>query len=237
MYQLAIVEDESDAAATLREFILRYGKDRGESFEVTIFTNALDFEATRRQFDLIFMDIQMPGINGMEAAELLRTYDAETPLIFVTNLAQYAVRGYEVNALDFVVKPVKYSDFRMRMDRAMRVIHKNGRRSLTLKSRDGIRVVSFSDIEYVEVRKHSLNFYLMGEAEPFVVYSTLKSFESQVADGPFVRISSSCLVNMNYVKSIHGSDLYMQDGCALRISRSYRRQALNTITNFIGWSI
>ena len=237
MYQLALVEDERDAADALAAFIERYSQERSEEFEITRFGNAIDFEMCRQRFDLVFMDIQMPGINGMEAARLLRTYDDETPIIFVTNLAQYAVRGYEVNALDFIVKPVTYFNFRMRMDKAMRHIHRNAGRSIAISTRDGLRVIQLSDIEYVEVSKHDLTYHLYGEKDPFVVYGSLVAFEEQVAGGPFVRISNSCLVNMNHIRSVKGPALLLRSGETLYFSRSRKREAVETITEFLGGSI
>lgn len=163
MPNIALVEDEPEAADVLASFIGRYADEKGLELVVTRFGNAMDFEVTHQHFDLVFMDIQMPGINGMEAAQLMRTYDSETPIIFVTNLAQYAVKGYEVDALDFIVKPVTYFNFRMRMDKAMRRIRRNGSRSIAIGTRDGMRVVALSDIEYVEVSKHDLSYHLVGE--------------------------------------------------------------------------
>lgn len=237
MYQIAIVEDELDAARALEEFLSRYAEERAEPFEVTRFAAAIDFEMAHRCFDLVFMDIQMPGINGMEAAQLLRAYDEETPIIFVTNLAQYAIRGYEVDALDFIVKPVTYYNFRMRMDKAMRHIRRHAGRNVTVSTRDGMRVIPLADIEYVEVSRHSLSYHLVGEDEPFVSYGSLKAFEEEVADGPFVRISASCLANMNHVRSVRGPALLMKGGDTLYFSRSRRREALDTIANFLGGSI
>ena len=237
MYQIALVEDERSAADALEAFVIRYGAERGEQLEVTRFTNAIDFEVTHRSFDLVFMDIQMPGINGMEAVRLLRTYDEDTAVIFVTNLAQYAVRGYEVNALDFIVKPVTYFNFRMRMDKAMRHIRRNAGRSVTVTTRDGMRVIPLADIEYVEVSRHDLSYHIYGEKDPFVVYGSLSSFEAEVAGGPFVRISNSCLVNMNQVRSVKGPALTLGSGTVLYFSRSRRREAVETITAFLGGSI
>lgn len=146
MPNIALVEDEPEAADVLAAFIARYADEKGLELAVTRFGNAMDFEMTHQHFDLVFMDIQMPGINGMEAAQLMRTYDSETPIIFVTNLAQYAVKGYEVDALDFIVKPVTYFNFRMRMDKAMRRIRRNASRSIAIGTRDGMRVVALSDM-------------------------------------------------------------------------------------------
>lgn len=237
MPHIAIVEDEPEAADVLASFIDRYADEKQIKLTVTRFGNAMDFELTHQRFDLVFMDIQMPGINGMEAAQLLRTYDSETPIIFVTNLAQYAVKGYEVDALDFIVKPVSYFDFRMRMDKAMRRVRRNSGRSVAIGTRDGMRVVPLIDIEYVEVSKHDLSYHLVGEKDPLVVYGSLVAFEQEVAGGPFVRISNSCLVNMNHIRAVRGSELVMHDGGALYFSRSKKREAVETITGFLGGSI
>lgn len=237
MPNIALVEDEPEAADVLASFIARYADEKGLELTVTRFGNAMDFEMTHQHFDLVFMDIQMPGINGMEAAQLMRTYDSETPIIFVTNLAQYAVKGYEVDALDFIVKPVTYFNFRMRMDKAMRRIRRNGSRSIAIGTRDGMRVVALSDIEYVEVSKHDLSYHLVGEEEPFVVYGSLVAFEQEVEGGPFVRISNSCLVNMNRIRAVRGGELVMHGGKVLYFSRSRKREAVATITGFLGGSI
>ena len=237
MPNIALVEDEPEAADVLTSFVARYADEKGLDLVVTRFGNAMDFEMTHQHFDLVFMDIQMPGINGMEAAQLMRTYDSETPIIFVTNLAQYAVKGYEVDALDFIVKPVTYFNFRMRMDKAMRRIRRNGSRSIAIGTRDGMRVVALSDIEYVEVSKHDLSYHLVGEEEPFVVYGSLVAFEQEVEGGPFVRISNSCLVNMNRIRAIRGGELVMHGGKVLYFSRSRKREAVATITGFLGGSI
>lgn len=237
MHQIAIVEDERTAADALRAHLDHYATDRSEEFQVTWYSNAIEYEETRQKFDLVFLDIELPGINGMEAAQLLRTYDDETPLIFVTNLAQYAVRGYEVNALDFIVKPVGYYDFRMRMDKAMRHIRRNGGRKVIANTRDGMRVLLMADIVYVEVTNHDLVYHLWGEDEPFVVYGSLSKLERELGDGPMVRISNSCLVNMNQIRLVRGQAIIMQGGDTLYFSRSKKREALATITSFLGGSI
>ena len=232
-----MVEDEAQAAETLSAHLERYSSETGEELQVIWFSNALDYEEDTRKFDLVFMDIEMPGINGMEAARQLRSYDEETLLIFVTNLAQYAVRGYEVDALDFIVKPVKYPDFKLRMDRAVRTLRRNKGRSIVAGTRDGMRVLALSDIESIEVRNHDLLYHLVGEGEPFVVYGTLSKVEQDVADGPFVRISKSCLVNMNHIRLVKGSAITMRSGEVLYLSRSKKKEALATIANFLGGSI
>ncbi len=237
MYQVAIVEDEIDAKDSLESCIWRYADETGEGFQITWFSNAIEFEEARQKFDLVFMDIQLPGISGIEAAQLLRTYDDQTPLIFVTNLAQYAVKGYEVSALDFIVKPLSYFNFRLRMDKALRHMHRNAGRSLVVITRDGMRIVPLSDIVYVEVSNHELVYHLWGNDAPLAVYGSLRKVEGEVEGGPFVRISSSHLVNMNYIRAIRGPAITVEGEATLYLSRSRKKSALAAITRFIGGSL
>lgn len=237
MYRIAILEDEPQAEKVLAQHLARYGKERGEDYQVVWYSSALEFEETKQQFDLIFMDIQMPGITGMEAAQTLRMYDVETPIIFVTNLAQYAIKGYEVDALDFIVKPVTYGDFRMRMDRAMRHVRRTANQTVVINTREGVRVVPVSEIEYLEVSNHSLVYHLWSEEEPLTMHGSLAKAEQELAGGPFVRISNNCLVNMNQIRSVRGMEIKTRGGDSLYLSRSRKKEAVATITSFLGGSL
>lgn len=107
MYNIAIVEDSKEATDVLKSYFDRFSEEMGARFNVVCFDNALDFlENYSSAFNLVLMDINMPHMDGMEASHRLREIDNNVTLIFVTNMAQYAIRGYEVGATDFIVKPV-----------------------------------------------------------------------------------------------------------------------------------
>lgn len=237
MYRILIVEDTPAEAEKLRAHLSRYSAEKGEAFSVEVLPSALEFVNSRHVADLVFMDIDMPGINGMEAAEILRTYDTATPLIFVTNLAQYAVRGYAVDALDFVVKPVDYFDFAMRMDRALRIMARNATHTLALPTEDGIRVVPCSDIVYVDMLRHDVLYHLAGGGEPLRERGSLRAVAEKLQDQQFVKVSSGCLANMSQIVHIGRMSVVMSDGTELFFSRSQRKPALETIANFVGRSI
>lgn len=238
MWQIAIVEDEAQAAATLKEYLLRYAKEYDQVFNIILFDNAVKFAGAKRDVDLIFMDIDMPGINGMEAAGLLRTYDQETPLIFVTNLAQYAVQGYEVDALDFIVKPVSYYHFSMRMDKALRVMRRNVHNQISVVTRAGAVAVPYADLIYVETVNHDLVYHLVNPSEEELrIRGSLSKLEEELSDGPFLRISSSCIVNLDHVRSIQAGELRMSSGEVLYASRAKKREVLETFTDYLGRSI
>lgn len=239
MYRVLIVEDTPAEADLMRALLCRYSAEKGVELSATVLTSALEFIESRRAADLVLMDIDMPGINGMEAAEVFRTYDTETPLIFVTNLAQYAVRGYSVDALDFVVKPVEYPDLAMRLDRAVRVMERNAGTTLALPTADGVRVVACRDVLYVDLLRHDVQYHLAG-GEALGMRGSLKAAEAQLAElapGGFVRVSSGCLVNIAQVTRIEADGVTAADGQKLFFSRSQKKRALEALANFMGRSM
>lgn len=237
MYRLTMVEDNAQEGSLLRGFAERYAHEHKMTFEVTWFRSATEFLSQHTVSDLILMDIDLPGINGMEAAELLRTYDKEVPLIFVTNLAQYAVKGYQVDALDFMVKPVGYRAFCTRMDKALRIISRRLRDvSITVGSREGFLVIPASRLSFVEVANHDLIYHIEGD-ESARSRGTLRSLEQKLSGLPFVRISNSHIVNMQTIRTIKGSTLTVSTGDTLYFSRPRRREALQTIASYLGGSI
>ena len=233
MPNIALVEDEPEAADVLAAFIARYADEKGLDLVVTRFGNAMDFEMTHQHFDLVFMDIQMPGINGMEAAQLMRTYDSETPIIFVTNLAQYAVKGYEVGALGFIVKPVSYGGLSLSLDRALRAIGANAGRSVAVPTEDGVRVVPLRSIIYVEVTKHRLTYHIENE-EPLEARGSLVQLEEELAEAPVVRVSKSCLANMDKISLVRNAEVQMTNGDLLRISRTHKKEVVDKVTDYLG---
>ncbi len=236
MYRMLIVEDTPAEADQLRSYLLRYAREKDLSLHIETLGSALEFINSRHTADLVFMDIDMPGINGMEAAEIMRTYDQATPIVFVTNLAQYAVRGYQVDAVDFVVKPVEYHDFAMRMDRAMRLVERNAGSTVVLPTQDGMRVVRQRDISYVDLIKHDVIYHLVG-GERLRERGSLKAAATRLDEQAFLRISSGCLVNMAHVARIGRESVVTDDGQELFFSRSQKRRALEKLANYMGGSI
>lgn len=234
MYRILVVEDEDDAAATLREAIARYGREHGEQFQVTRLSSALQLDVdSPSDADLIFMDIDLPGEDGLSAAIELRESDPTTPLIFVTNLAQYAVRGYRANALDFIVKPFTYGAFAMRMDRAMEVMRRAARRSVTVRSHDGLRIIALSDLVFVDVNGHNLAYHL-ADGSTFSARDSLSHALEALGGAPFLRISSGCVINMGHVRGVHDAEVTLSSGDVVWISRANKRRCLEEISRFLG---
>ncbi len=237
MYRALIVEDDPQAAETLRAHLERYAAERGTSFSVEILPSALEFLEGTRPADVVFMDIGLPGVSGMEAAEVMRQTDELTPLIFVTDLAQYAVRGYQVDALDFMVKPVTYEDFALRMGRAMRVMDRNAGGTVSVATDEGLRVIAEKDVVYVEIFRHDLYWHVTGSAQPLHARGTLTRVAEELGAERFCRVSASHLINMGQLALIRPGSIVMSDGTEIVISRRRRREVLETLTRYMGGSI
>ena len=141
MFRIAIVEDQEETRECLNRFVRQYAKEQGIQVEISLIADGSEIaEHYTPGFDIIFMDVEMPRLDGFGAAEAIRAMDAEVVLVFVTNMAQYAIRGYEVDALDYVLKPVNYYQFCTKLSRAIqRVQRRRGGCCTTTPLRESLR--------------------------------------------------------------------------------------------------
>lgn len=125
MFKIAIVEDREETRESLNRFVRQYAQEQGLQVEIRLITDGAEIaEHYTPGFDIIFMDVEMPRLDGFGAAEAIRAVDADVVLVFVTNMAQYAIRGYEVDALDYVLKPVNYYQFCTKLSRAIQRVQR-----------------------------------------------------------------------------------------------------------------
>lgn len=166
MITIAIVEDDKKSAKILQDYILRYSEEKQEPLAVECFENGLNFISDyKASCDIALMDIEMPHMNGLDTARKLREFDSQIPLIFITNMAQYAINGYEVQALDFMVKPIEYFNFSLKLDKAIRICKKLHGYQIYVPSEQGTVKIDIADLIYIESAKHYL--YLHTSKETF----------------------------------------------------------------------
>ena len=232
MIRVAIVEDDAEVQGVLQEYVRRYTRQYGTEFEVTVFADGVDIlEDYRAVYDIIFLDVEMKHLDGMTTAERIRQMDADVILIFITNMAQYAIRGYSVGALDYVLKPVPYFAFSQQLLKAVARLEKRAKHYLTVPVEGGLRRLDTASIYYLESEGHRVHFYT--DEGDFSAPGTLKAFEEKLADCPFARCNSGYLVKLAQVRELRQSTVQVGP-CELQVSRPKRKSFLATLTDYIG---
>lgn len=229
--RIAIVEDDPADLKQLIECLRRYEEEHSEKISVLSFSNPTDFlEPYRSDCDLILMDIELPQYSGMEAARRLREIDPAVTLVFITNMEQYAVNGYAVDALDFVVKPINYYRFSSMLRKALRNIARQEEKEVIVQSAGKITRLRVSQIYYVEIRDHLLIYCTdQGRLES---WGKLADAENELSAYGFARCSSSHLVNLRHVVSVVGNSVDVA-GARLPISQRRRKAFYTCVTEYL----
>ncbi len=184
MIHIAVVEDEKLFAQQILDFIRKYEKDHNRQIKVTVYTDGEDIvEDYNGEYDIILMDIQMKFMDGMTAAEKIRSLDDEVIIMFITNMIQYAVRGYEVDAMDYVVKPVEYFSFSQKLDKAIGRIRKKKEVYITIPTENGVKKLDVSRVFYIESQGHNAIFFT--DRGEITSRASLKELEVTMKDQGF----------------------------------------------------
>lgn len=228
--KIAIVEDEDAAADLLHDYLMQYAEQKGVLIETVRFVDpTMLLEQYRPIYDLVFMDIVMPHINGYVAAQELRKLDENVLLIFVTNMRNYAIKGYEVGAFDFVVKPIKYNVINMKMNRVLQVLANQKKdRCISVSVNGAKKVLSLENILYVEINGHTLTYHTT--EGNFSARDSLEKAELALGDG-FARCNSCYLVNLAYVREVQQNTVVVA-GQELPISRNKKKSFLSILANY-----
>lgn len=230
--KIAIVDDEWSMTRQIEAFLERFQAENPVAVTVRVFHDAASFLAEYDEnYDLVLLDVEMPGMNGIEAAKAIRGRDGRVSIMFITNMAQYAIHGYEVEAVDYVLKPLGYQDFAMKMKKALRYIERDASRQLVLDTTDGKRAVKVSDIVYVEVIRHYLNFHT--DAGVYEVRGVMREWEDRLCRYHFARCSQSYLVNLARVRSVQGNKC-LAGGAELPLSRNRKNEFIQAFTRYVG---
>lgn len=196
-----IIDDEPLAIDLLKSYVLKTSYLE----LVGTFNSALAAISTinERQIDLLFLDINMPQINGLEFS---KTIHASTRIIFTTAYDQYAVEGFRVNALDYLLKPINYTDFLQATNKALEWFKlaniSHSTTSIFIKSGYRMEKIDFDNILYIENQKDYVKFHLENQKEPISSLMSMQSLEEKLPSNLFMRVHRSFIVNLKKIKTI-----------------------------------
>ena len=236
MIHILIVDDEPSDIQSLESVLDRYAEEHGEEFHYVTASSAENLSQEKLDFstiDLIILDIDMRGgINGIELARSLRKQQILLPLVFVTNFFQYAIQGYEVEAIDYILKPVEYESLSLKMDRILNIVQSKNGGKIVLRGKEKTILLDVADIVYVEVRGHYLTYHLL-DGNTLVTRGRISDAESELTGRGFCLCNSYYLVNLAHVTGIEKQEAITPLG-PLIVSKSKRKNFVHQLMQFVG---
>jgi DNA-binding LytR/AlgR family response regulator len=227
-YTCIIVEDESILASIIENYLENFNEiELLGKFEDPI--SAMRFLNTNT-VDLIFLDIQMPMLNGIDFA---KTVSSNTSIIFTTAYSEYAIQGFELNALDYLLKPVKFERFVKAINRFFEAKLKSNTDNKTTKTRPHIIIksegafhkITTSDLIYVESLSEYLRYHTL--SDKLMVYGTLANVAKDLKPDGFIRIHKSFVVSKQHILSISGNQVFLTKDIRLPIGRTFKTEVLD----------
>lgn len=229
--RIAIVEDNEQEQKRIAGYIKQYFDKQGKTYHLSVFADGDEIvEHYTAEWDLIFLDIQMERLDGMATAEKIRQLDRDVFLVFITNMAHYAIKGYAVRALDFMVKPVNDRILQQLLQQVERLLRERKKKFITLPTEKGLTRLSVSDIYYVEVKNHVL--FVMTTQGEFRMRGTITGVEELLKDHNFFRCKNCYLVNLAQISHV-SKGLVVVGGYELGVARPKQKELEAALIRYV----
>ncbi len=233
MIKIAICDDEPVMCEQLERKIAFRLEQWGEAFQVTRYINAVQFLHGPMDYDLIFLDIQMPHLGGIELAKQLREKAFEGVLIFVTVLTECMLDAFEVEAMDYLCKPVDELRLERALGRSLKRLHQKEERSLSIRTMNWCRKIKLREIYYCEVVNRKI--YLHTRDGVLEYYGKIKEVEQQTAP-ELIRCHRSYLVNPEHLSEYRDGQAVLTNGEQVPVSKNCRALFMKKMMEYIGRS-
>ena len=240
MINLTVIDDDMKALTHLQAELNIYFKKHNIEFQIRTYQSGLDFLEERPVTDILFLDVEMPGMNGIEVAKKVRKNDTDMVILFCTNYRQFAINGYEVNALGYMVKPIETYSLSANLDHALTYLHEkkaSQEKKIELHAYQSIIVLPLKDLVYIEVKKHNLFYFLKEDSEypekTLKVRGTMNNLYESLRNDNFEKCGNSFLVNLDCVLSVKGDMVTLKNKTTLPLSRLYKENFMSTFTRYL----
>ncbi len=233
MINICIVEDEIEQTNLLRDYIKHFAADSGVDIDVDHLSDGIDLvDGYDGSYDIILLDIQMKHLDGMAAAEKIRALDSDVIIIFITSTVQYAVQGYAVDALGYVLKPVPYTAFAQLMEKAIsHVKAKQTHIYIKVTVNDRQLKLDCSFISYIESSRNNVILHCVDQ--DYVTAGPLKKYEEMLSSQGFSKCHNAYIVNLSYVQAVQKEEVVLTTGFSLPISRARKKDFMAALAQDI----
>jgi len=229
-YKIAICDDRKEDIEYISSIVKDWASDKGHTVTIKDFQSAEEFlfhYDDESDYDILLLDIEMGQINGVELAKKVRRQNREVQIIFITGYNDYIADGYDVEALNYILKPVHSDKLKTVLDRACEKLKKN-EAALVFELTGGIVKVPLYEIRYIEVRA---NYVTIHAAEDILVKTTLSSIDQKL-DESFFKAGRSYIVNMHYIRKVTKTEVILEGEISIPLSRGLYEPLNRAFINF-----
>jgi len=234
MHKIAICDDDVRELAHISNILKRYQDEKKVVLKYETFLNATELLETMRRgtYDILLLDVLMPGINGMQAAREIREFDNEIKIIFLTSSTEFAVESYAVDAHYYLLKPSTAGKLFPILDKLFQDAQK-AEDSLYIKSTSGIMRIPFNRLEFLEVIRKKLYFHLT-DGSVKEIYGSLSDFETELlCREEFIKVHRSYIVNMKYIEELEARGITTYAKQSVPISRLLYKQVRDAYMQYL----
>lgn len=233
MLHIAICDDETDFVTYLTNLIQQYAAETGEEIKITAYYDGMELvERYDTSIDLMFLDIQMRLLDGLHTAQRIREWDGNVGIIFLTTLTQYGLEGYQYQAADYIIKPIKYVRLKAELNQWLKKHRQDDSPSMIVVNDSGKYKIALKSLRYVETFNRKL--LLHTEQENIISYKSMKELEQDLSQAGFARCHTSYLVNLFYVKGVQKLEMTLITGERIPISQPKRKAFMEQLTRYWG---
>lgn len=233
MITVAVCDDSMAIVKAMQEHLKEYGKETNHELRIFTFTSGEELlENYSCKYDILFLDIKMTGVTGIQVAQKIREQDKKVIIIFLTSLIQYAVDGYKVNAANYIIKPLKKKRLMMEMDHWISELEQKEEPFITIHNDSGTYKILLKTISYIET--FNRNILIHSSQGNILCYWKMKEIEEKISQYGFSRNHSSFLVNLFYVENIEKSDIKLVTGELLPIGKSKKKEFMQKLALYWG---
>lgn len=233
MLHIAVCDDEKDFVQHLTDLLNQYSRETGWDIKITPYYDGMELiDKYDTTIDLIFLDIRMKLVNGFDAAKRIRQMDETVGIIFLTTLTQYGLEGYKYQAVNYIIKPLKYARLKSELDKFIGHSRKEETPSLVIANDAGKYKVPLKSIRYIETYNRNLMFHT--EQETMICYKSMKEMERELCGKGFVRCHTSYMVNLFYIKGIKKLDIELISGEIIPVSQPKRKAFMERLADYWG---
>lgn len=230
MIHIAVCDDESEVIEKINDSVTRFLTDNKHSFTIEKYYSGESLIESKKKYDLIFLDIEMKELNGIETAQAIRSEDVDVKIVYITSYTDYWRRAYKVHAFDFISKPFSDEDIHNVLKDFLRIYNAENEKTVELKTAGGVAVLKTKDILYFYIKDKEKRKVIVNTSHgEYVSTESLKEIYERLDSEEFYKAHKSCIVNLRYVQSMgknNGGDIIMTNGTNIPLAIKKQKEFL-----------